>query len=169
MNCPSESDFSVRSGASGVITRTARLASDVVLTVTSGDTGEATVAPATLTFTTANWNSPQTVTVTGVDDAVVDGPVAYTIVTASATSTDPSYNGLDPAEVADPGTTGQVMQFRVVLADGRLLCTYGQRSGRHNDPAGIRATFSADFRVFSPKLPPQHQSHGNPQSEHQLR
>ena len=36
---------------------TAQPASDVVLTVTSGDTGEATVSPATLTFTTANWNS----------------------------------------------------------------------------------------------------------------
>src|SRR5256885_14027846 len=28
------------------------------------------------------------------------------------------------------------------LADGRLLCTYGQRTERHNDPGGIRATFS---------------------------
>jgi hypothetical protein len=32
----------------------------------------------------------------------------------------------------------------IELADGRLLCTYGQRSGRHNDPGGIRASFSAD-------------------------
>ncbi len=30
------------------------------------------------------------------------------------------------------------------LADGRLLCTYGQRSARHADPGGIRATFSLD-------------------------
>ena len=43
-------------------------------------------------FTTANWNVAQTVTVTGVDDAVVDGPIAYTIVTAAAVSTDPNYN-----------------------------------------------------------------------------
>lgn len=32
----------------------------------------------------------------------------------------------------------------IQLADGRLLCTYGQRSARHNDPGGIRATFSND-------------------------
>ena len=31
------------------------------------------VSPATLTFTPANWNMPQTVTVTGVSDTVVDG------------------------------------------------------------------------------------------------
>ena len=46
--------------------------SDVVLTVTSSDTGEATVN-SPLTFTPANWDTPQTVTVTGADDgSVVD-------------------------------------------------------------------------------------------------
>jgi sialidase-1 len=30
------------------------------------------------------------------------------------------------------------------LADGRLLCTYGQRSARHSDPGGVRASFSVD-------------------------
>ena len=49
--------------------------------------------PSSLTFTTANWNTPQTVTVTGVDDSVDDGNIAYTIVTAAATSADANYNG----------------------------------------------------------------------------
>ena len=31
--------------------------------MSSGDTGEVTVSPATLTFTNANWDTPQTVTV----------------------------------------------------------------------------------------------------------
>ena len=31
------------------------------------------MAPASVTFTPADWNLPQTVTVTGVDDAIVDG------------------------------------------------------------------------------------------------
>ena len=43
-------------------------------------------SPASLTFTAANWNVAQTVTVTGVDDALDDGDIAYTIVTAAATS-----------------------------------------------------------------------------------
>ena len=55
---------------------------DVTIALSSSDTTEGTVSPASLTFTTANWNVAQTVTVTGVDDAVVDGDVAYTIVTA---------------------------------------------------------------------------------------
>ena len=40
----------------------------VTIGVTSGDTAAVTVSPATLTFTTANWDTPQTVTATGVED-----------------------------------------------------------------------------------------------------
>ena len=46
---------------------------DVTIALSSSDTTEGTVTPASLTFTTANWNVAQTVTVTGVDDALVDG------------------------------------------------------------------------------------------------
>ncbi len=38
---------------------------NVTITVTSGDTAIATVSPTTLTFTTSNWETEQTVTVTG--------------------------------------------------------------------------------------------------------
>ena len=56
--------------------------SDVVISVTSGDTGEATVSAANLTFTNGNWNTPQTVTVTGVDDNIIDGNINTTITMA---------------------------------------------------------------------------------------
>ena len=52
---------------------------DVVLTVVSGDTGEATVSPASVTFTTGNWDTAQTVTVTGVDDNLIDGTQTTTV------------------------------------------------------------------------------------------
>ena len=39
-------------------------------------------------------------TVTGVDDDVDDGDVAYTIVTAAATSGDSNYSGVDAADVS---------------------------------------------------------------------
>ncbi len=41
---------------------------DVTMTVTSLDTGAVTRSPASLTFTTDNWNTPRTVTLTPVDD-----------------------------------------------------------------------------------------------------
>jgi large repetitive protein len=53
--------------------------SNVVLSISSNDLGEATVAPAALTFTPSNWNIIQTVTVTGVDDLLVDGDVVSTL------------------------------------------------------------------------------------------
>ena len=45
---------------------------EIIVTVTSDDTGAATVFPASLTFTTTNWNTTQMVTVSGADDSDVD-------------------------------------------------------------------------------------------------
>ena len=46
--------------------------------LSSDDTGEGTVSAAALTFTAATWNTAQTVTVTGVNDDLDDGDIAYT-------------------------------------------------------------------------------------------
>ena len=56
--------------------------SDAVLSIVSDDTGEVTVSPATLTFTSSNWETAQTVTLTGVDDTDADGNQT-TMVTVS--------------------------------------------------------------------------------------
>ena len=61
---------------------------------------EGTVSPNSLTFTAGNGLLPQTVVVTGVDDAVADGTVFYTIVTDPAVSGDTSYGGLDAPNVS---------------------------------------------------------------------
>ena len=50
-----------------------RPTSDVAISVSSSDTGEGTVLPGTLTFTAASWNTLQTVTVKGADDAIIEG------------------------------------------------------------------------------------------------
>src|SRR4029453_973086 len=61
---------------------------DVTIALSSSDTTEGTVLPVSLTFTSLNWNVPQTVTITGVNDDLDDGDIAYSIVTAAATSAD---------------------------------------------------------------------------------
>ena len=66
----------------------------------SSNTAEGTVSPQSLTFNSTNWNQPQTVTVTGVDDFAIDGDKAYTIVTSPAVSTDNRFNGLNASDVA---------------------------------------------------------------------
>ena len=90
--------------ATFTVVLTTQPTADVTIGLSSSDTTEGTVAPASLTFTTANWNVAQTVTVTGVDDAVDDGNVAYTIVTAPATSSDPTYSGVNAADVTVTNT-----------------------------------------------------------------
>jgi hypothetical protein len=70
-------------------------ASNVVISVTSDDPGEVTVSPSTLIFTPSNWNQAQTVTVTGVDDLLIDGDqvTAVTVAVDDALS-DPAFHGL---------------------------------------------------------------------------
>lgn len=83
---------------------TVRLATQPTANVTinlgTSDTTEGTVSPSSLTFTTANWNTPQTVTVTGVDDAIADGAQNFTIVTAAATTTDVYYSGFNATDIS---------------------------------------------------------------------
>jgi hypothetical protein len=71
---------------------------DVTISIVSGDTDEATVSPDTLTFTPTDWDSPQIVTVTGVDDTVDDGDQTVTI-SHTASSSDSDYDGISIAAV----------------------------------------------------------------------
>ena len=67
-------------------------------------TGEGILSVDSLLFNPANWSTPQTVTVTGIDDGADDGDRAYTIRLLPATSGDPAYDGLDAPDVAVTNT-----------------------------------------------------------------
>ena len=69
----------------------------VTVTPASGNTGAATVSGA-LEFTTSNWNTPQTVTVTGVDDRK-DNPASGRGTTVTHTVTGGGYSGAAAATV----------------------------------------------------------------------
>ena len=100
-------------------------AANVTIGVRSGDTTEGTVSPASLLFTSANWNVPQTVTVTGVDDTLVDGNVVYTVLIDAAVSGDSLYSGKDPADISltNSDNDAPVTRFYVVN-DGNVNRTY---------------------------------------------
>ena len=53
--------------------------SNVIVPLSSDNENEGTVFPVQLIFTNANWDTTQTVTVTGQDDVAQDGDVAYSI------------------------------------------------------------------------------------------
>jgi ELWxxDGT repeat protein len=73
---------------------------DVVIALSSSDATTGSVSPAQLTFTSANWNVPQTVTASGVVTNVATGPVNWQIVFAAAVSTDSNYNNVVASPVA---------------------------------------------------------------------
>jgi len=72
--------------------------SNVVLNYSSSNPSVGTVAPATLTFTSGNWNVPQIVTLTGVSNSVGNSNVSYTI-SATVTSASLGYATLVPANI----------------------------------------------------------------------
>ncbi|MCA9220239.1 MAG: hypothetical protein KDA71_07910, partial [Planctomycetales bacterium] len=94
---------------------TVRPPSDVKVTIAAADSSEVSVNnPTTLTFTPVNWNSPQTVTLTGVDDSDTDGDVV-SLVTASivVAQSDPMYGSAAAAELT-VSTTDNDMPLNVV-------------------------------------------------------
>ena len=72
---------------------------NVTIAISSGNTAEGTVSPASVIFTAADWNTPRSISVTPVRDWVVDGPQTYTVTVAAAVSGDANYDGLDAADV----------------------------------------------------------------------
>ncbi len=78
------SSLTVRKGRSASYTVALTTALAGTLSITSSDTAKATVDPATLTFTTGNYNTAQMVTVTGVDAGSAAIRHAFTRTGASA-------------------------------------------------------------------------------------
>ncbi|MDH5580232.1 MAG: calcium-binding protein, partial [Betaproteobacteria bacterium] len=104
---------------------TSQPTADVVVGLSSSDTTEGTVGPASLTFTAANWNVAQTVTVTGVDDAIADGDIGYTILTAAAVSSDTTYNGINPDDVSVTNTDNDTAGITVTPTTGLITTETG--------------------------------------------
>ncbi len=81
-------------GANGAFTvvLTGQPSANVTVAIGADGTGQCSFAPSTLTFTNANWNTPQTVTTTAVNDTLVEG--AYSCATGAITASGPAYTGV---------------------------------------------------------------------------
>ncbi|WP_254175619.1 DUF4347 domain-containing protein [Planktothrix agardhii] len=101
---------------------------DVTIPLTSSNTAEGTIDKTSLTFTTANWNTPQTVTITGVDDNIIDGDIAYNIVTVAATSTDTNYSGFDASDVAVTNSDNDIKGITVTPTTGLTTTEAGGKA-----------------------------------------
>ncbi|MEO1095004.1 MAG: Ig-like domain-containing protein [Cyanobacteria bacterium J06638_28] len=82
------------------VTLTTQPSSNVVLQVVADDTSEATVSTSSLTFNANNWDQPQTVTVTGVDDDVLDGDqIAAITLAVDAGQSDNAYDTVEAVTI----------------------------------------------------------------------
>ncbi|MEZ5591782.1 MAG: IPTL-CTERM sorting domain-containing protein [Gammaproteobacteria bacterium] len=98
---------------------TAQPLSDVVITVSSGNTGEATVNQAMLTFTSGDWNQAQTVTVTGVDEFVEDGDQTTTItLSIDDANSDDTFDPLADQTVSVTTIDDDAAGFSITESDG---------------------------------------------------
>lgn len=74
--------------------------SDVVVTATAN--AQLSLSPSVLTFTPANWATPQTVTITAVDDALVETASHTGLIAHSVASADPLYQNASVATLTVP-------------------------------------------------------------------
>ncbi len=97
----------VETGGSSVVTEgggtdtytvvlTSQPSADVSIAITVDV--ETTVAPTALLFTSTNWNVPQVVTITAVNDTDNEG-LHSGLITHTVSSTDPNYNGISAASI----------------------------------------------------------------------
>ena len=95
----SKTEIEVKEGESDKFTvvLTSKPTSDVVLDISSSNADKVTFDKASLTFTSDNWNTPQEVIVSAVDDKIANGNTTTTNVTISVNTTNTSdtvYSGL---------------------------------------------------------------------------
>jgi hypothetical protein len=124
----------------------------VVIPVTIINPAEGTTTTTQLTFTSANWNVAQTVTVTGVQDFVNDGDQPFSVAVGAASSLDPAYNGLSAGaiafvnrEVPNAAPINAVPGSQRVDEDGVL--TFGSAQGRALTVADADAGANGLLRV----------------------
>jgi hypothetical protein len=155
---------------------TSQPTNDVTINVSTDDNTEGTItAPfaadsGVLTFTNGNWSVPQTVTVTGIDDAGADGNQPFMIVLGVTASVDPAYNGtIDPVDVnftnvdddglaevyVSAGSTmlvsesGTTSSFEVVLATQPSVDVTMNVSTSDNTEGTIVGPFVADSGILT--------------------
>ncbi len=87
---------------------------DVIVNLTSSNTAEGTLLTNRLVFTSSNWSTPQTVTVRGVDDAVVDGSRTYAI-NLTTSSSDTAFHQLVSAPMAVSNLDNDVVPAAVTF------------------------------------------------------
>ena len=115
-------------GATASYTITLQAEPTAPVTITLAPDGQVTTSVSELLFTSANWATPQVVTVTAVDDTIAEGNhVGF--VAHSVASGDPNYDaaplGAFIANIADnDGATVSIAPTNLAVAEGGVSASY---------------------------------------------
>ncbi|SFD83085.1 lamin tail domain-containing protein [Spirosoma endophyticum] len=127
---------------------------DVVVTLASGS--QLATNPTTLTFTPANYNVTQTISVSAVDDNVVEG-IHSGIITHSAISSDAAYNGItiNPVSVTitDNDVAVGTSPTIAVASTTTAYLSASAVSGIISDPTDPARTLGIDFIINDTDTP----------------
>ncbi len=118
---------------------------NVVLTL-SFDAAQLSVAPTTLTFTPANWSTPQTVEVRAVDDAVPEEFLISKIAFAVA-SEDPDYDGLSVPDASVSVVDNDSERAGVAILESGGMTEVVEGGGGDDYLVVLRTRPSADVTV----------------------
>ncbi len=114
--------------------------SDVTITITTTGLDDINYAPQQLTFTAANWQTAQTVTLSAIDDALTEGTESFSL-SLTATSLDTAYDGMHTnvgVSVIDNDATQLPLSPAVIAIHDTTQYSAGDPSGYGSgDPSGI--------------------------------
>ena len=99
---------------------TAAPLTNIIVDLQSLDTTEVTIATASLTFTPSNWNVAQTVSLTSVDELLVDGTQTVSITASVNGSSDPAFTGLASQTVTVKNNDNDIPGFTLSSIIGNL-------------------------------------------------
>jgi hypothetical protein len=134
-NLDDEPGFIVASGPNLVTTESGGTATFTVtmiraptapvhLPIRSGAPDEVSASPTELLFDPSNWAAPRVVTLTGVDDAEIDGYQPFEIAVGPAESADLRYQGIDAADVRGRNADDDAGPLQRAPISGALSCPY---------------------------------------------
>ncbi|WP_161604257.1 Calx-beta domain-containing protein [Roseiconus nitratireducens] len=92
----------------------------VTMRIATSDGTEGVPLVSSITFTPDDWDVPQTVTIEGVDDPLVDGDIVYTIYNANTVSDDPNYSGIDPVDLTLTNLDNDSLSLQLTLAQNSI-------------------------------------------------
>ncbi|MFO1001023.1 MAG: hypothetical protein U0936_11825 [Planctomycetaceae bacterium] len=95
--------------------------STVTVLVSLDDSSEIGASVSSLTFTASNWNVPQSVSLTGLDDAIVDGPVLSQLRFAFAAASPGAYASALPKSVSVTTNDDEIAGLVIAESGGSTL------------------------------------------------